>query len=144
MTEKLEDRCKRLIVQREYKECEKKLGEAMLQNPHSAIPHNLMGILMEKERNHVLAMKHFRAAYALDPTYIPARYNMEQYGTMYPSGRCAYTEKDCPIQNDPQFNRIREVPHFKCSEHEAGDFLVSDGEQAPSDTLQSSYSVMSK
>ena len=48
MTEKLEDRCKRLIVQHEYKECEKKLGEAMLQNPHSAIPHNLMGILMEK------------------------------------------------------------------------------------------------
>ena len=91
MTEKLENRCKRLIVQHEYKECEKKLGEAMLQNPHSAIPHNLMGILMEKERNHVLAMKHFRAAYALDPTYIPARYNMEQYGTMYPSGRCAYT-----------------------------------------------------
>ena len=48
MTEKLEDRCKRLIVQHEYKECEKKLGEAMLRNPHSAIPHNLMGILMEK------------------------------------------------------------------------------------------------
>ena len=67
MTEKLEDRCKRLIVQHEYKECEKKLGKtAMLRNPHSAIPHNLMGILMEKENNHVLAMKHFRAAYALD------------------------------------------------------------------------------
>jgi len=93
MTEKLEDRCKRLIVQHEYKECEKKLGEAMLRNPHSAIPHNLMGILMEKENNHVLAMKHFRAAYALDPTYIPARYNMEQYGTMYPSGRCPIQRK---------------------------------------------------
>lgn len=49
MTEKLEDRCKRLIVQHKYKECEKKLGEAMLQDPHSAIPHNLM----EKENNHV-------------------------------------------------------------------------------------------
>ena len=53
MTEKLEARCKRLIVQHEYKECEKKLGEAMLRNTHSAIPHNLMGILMEKENNHV-------------------------------------------------------------------------------------------
>ena len=50
----------------------------MAENPHCAIPHNLMGILLEKEANHVLAMKHFRAAYALDPTYIPARYNMEQ------------------------------------------------------------------
>ena len=111
MTEKLEDRCKRLIVQHEYKECEKKLGEAMLHNPHSAIPHNLMGILMEKENNHILAMKHFRAAYALDPTYIPARYNMEQYGTMYPSGRCAYTEEDCPVQNDPQFKVVYDEHH---------------------------------
>ena len=25
--------------------------------------------------------KHFRAAYALDPTYIPARQNLEVYGT---------------------------------------------------------------
>ena len=111
MTEKLEDRCKRLIVQHEYKECEKKLGEAMLRNPHSAIPHNLMGILMEKENNHVLAMKHFRAAYALDPTYIPARYNMEQYGTMYSSGRCAYIEEDCPVQNDPQFKVVYDEHH---------------------------------
>ena len=96
MTEKFEDRCKRLIVQHEYKECEKKLGEAMLQNPHSAIPHNLMGILMEKERNHVLAMKHFRAAYALDPTYTPARQNLEVYGTFYSCGKCAFDESDCP------------------------------------------------
>ena len=40
----------------------------MAENPHGAVPHNLMGILLEKESNHVLAMKHFRAAYALDPT----------------------------------------------------------------------------
>ena len=32
MTEKLENRCKRLIVQHEYKECEKKLGEAIPQS----------------------------------------------------------------------------------------------------------------
>ena len=59
----------------------------MAENPHCAIPHNLMGILLEKESNHVLAMKHFRAAYALDPTYVPARYNMEQYAQMYPTGK---------------------------------------------------------
>ena len=38
MTEKLEDRCKRLIVQHEYKECEKKTGrgnasESPFRNP---------------------------------------------------------------------------------------------------------------
>ena len=59
----------------------------------------------------VLAMKHFRAAYALDPTYIPARYNMEQYGNMCPSGRCAYTEEDCPVQNDSQFKVVYDEHH---------------------------------
>ncbi|MGM9946581.1 hypothetical protein [Floccifex sp.] len=106
MHDTLEDICKQLIYCQEYKECENKLKEAMFQNPHSAIPHNLMGILMEKERNHVLAMKHFRAAYALDPTYIPARYNMEQYGSLETSKSCAYSENDCPIQNDSQFKVV--------------------------------------
>lgn len=36
----------------------------------------------------------FCAAYALDPTYVPARYNMEQYAQMYPTGKCAFTEED--------------------------------------------------
>lgn len=48
-------------------------------------------------------MKHFRAAYALEPTYVPAWYNMEQYAQMYSTGKCAFTEEDCPVKNDHQF-----------------------------------------
>ena len=80
MSNTLEERCRQLMIQRKFEQCEKEIETAMAENPHCAIPHNLMGILMEKESNHILAMKHFRAAYALDPTYVPARYNMEQYG----------------------------------------------------------------
>lgn len=47
-------------------QCQKEIETAMAENPHCAIPHNLMWILLEKESNHVLAIKHFRAAYALD------------------------------------------------------------------------------
>ena len=111
MIDKLERRCKELIAREEYKECEKEIGEAMAKDPHSAIPHNLMGILMEKKRNHVLAMRHFRAAYGLDPTYIPARYNMEQFGEMHPSGKWAYSEEDCPFQNDSQFKIVYDERH---------------------------------
>lgn len=39
------------------------------------------------------AMKHFRAAWALDPTYLPARQNMDSF---YPSDKWAYNESDCP------------------------------------------------
>lgn len=113
MAETLERECKELIARHEYKECATIIGKAMMDNPHSAIPHNLMGILMEEQRNHILAMKHFRAAYALDPTYIPARYNMERYGEFYATGKCAYTEEDCPVKGDSQFK-------IEYDEHQVG------------------------
>lgn len=94
MSHTLEESCRQLMIQRKFEQCQKEIETAMSENPHCAIPHNLMWILLEKESNHVLAMKHFRAAYALDPTYVPARYNREQYAQMYPTGKCAFTEED--------------------------------------------------
>lgn len=100
MSERLEDKCRELIEKKEYETCEKEIADAMVTMPHSAVPHNLMGILLEKEHNHILAMKHFRAAYGLDPAYVPARYNMDQFGTIrLQEGklRYAYSEADCRI-----------------------------------------------
>lgn len=99
----LENACRTLIARAEYAKCEKKIRKAMEEDPHSAVPHNLMGILLEQQCQHTLAMKHFRAAAALDPTYIPARYNMEQFGTQPFGVRCAFCEDNCPAENDPQF-----------------------------------------
>lgn len=95
MTGQIIDVCRMLIDNREYDACEEMLSKAMAQEPHSAVPHNLMGVLLEKEGDHIMAMKHFRAAYGLDPTYVPARYNMDQYGAFFPTGKCAYSEDDC-------------------------------------------------
>lgn len=71
---------------------------AMQHYPHAPEPHNLMGIVLEKNGDHVSAMKHFRAAWALDPTYLPARYNLETYGTFFTSGKCAFDENDIPSE----------------------------------------------
>ena len=59
-------------------------------------PITCLALCWKKEGDHVGAMKHFRAAYALDPTYIPARQNLEVYGTFYSCGKCAFDESDCP------------------------------------------------
>lgn len=67
----------------------------MLKSPHSAIPHNLIGILLEKQNMHLLAMKHFRTACALEPTYAPSRLNLERYGKFCSSGDGIYSEEDC-------------------------------------------------
>ena len=87
---------KELIGRLAYDECADVLSKAMQAHPHAAEPHNLFGILLEKRGDHVAAMKHFRAAWALEPTYLPARYNLDLYGTLCVHGSCAYTEADCP------------------------------------------------
>lgn len=73
----------------------------MSEAPHAPEPHNLMGIILENENDHIGAMKHFRAAWALDPTYLPARFNMEQYGRFSAVERVdAYDESDCTVEDE--------------------------------------------
>lgn len=92
-----------LINTQNYEECQALIYDAMGKYPHAPQPHNLIGILLEKIGDHVAAMKHFRAAYALDPTYQPVRKNLECYGTFFSNGRCAYEESDC-ISNESTGN----------------------------------------
>lgn len=47
-------------------------------SPESPIPHNLLGITCEYERDFTRAQNHYRAALALDPTYNPAQMNLER------------------------------------------------------------------
>ena len=69
----------------------------MEQYPHAPQPHNLLGIVMEKTGKHHAAMKHFKAALALDPEYLPAKYNLRTYGTFFSRGSCAFDESDITI-----------------------------------------------
>lgn len=76
--------------------CEALIFDAMAKYPHAPEPHNLIGIVLEKQGDHPMAMKHFRAAWALDPHYLPARQNLENFGTFFSSGTYAFDESDCP------------------------------------------------
>lgn len=80
----------------QYDECIELIHEAMSKYPDAPHPHNLLGIILEKTRQHSKAMSHFRAAYALDPSYRPAKFNLQTYGTFYSIGKCAFSEEDLP------------------------------------------------
>ena len=85
-----------LVAQRHFSQAEDEAARAMAAAPHDAQPHNLMGIIAESRNDHVQAMKHFRAAWALDPTYRPARINMERYGSFCEQiPRPVYDETEC-------------------------------------------------
>lgn len=55
-----------------------------------------MVFYLKKIGDHAAAMKHFRAAWALDPTYLPSRFNLNQYSEFYSSKKFAFDESDCP------------------------------------------------
>ena len=61
---------------RDDERCMEIIRQAMYLYPESAEPHNLLGLLRKAQGDRVQAMKHFRAALDLDPTYTPARQNM--------------------------------------------------------------------
>lgn len=69
-----------------FDESYKIIKNALCENPDAPEPHNLIGLWYEKNRNYNLARKHYRAAYALDPTYKSAIVNLERVCTMF-SGR---------------------------------------------------------
>ena len=89
-----------------FESCIEEIRSAMAQYPDAPHPHNLLGIILEKQGDHPSAMRHFRAAWALDPTYLPAEENLKTYATYYSRGRCAYDESDCGGGRSDSFSII--------------------------------------
>lgn len=90
------DRVRIYLGKHAYKECMEDICYAMYLHPDAPEPHNLMGILLEKQSDHVGAMKHFRAALDLDPTYLPAKRNMMDYARLDVSlPGCRFCFADC-------------------------------------------------
>lgn len=58
------------------------LQEAASLNSEKPEPFNLLGVIYELKSRHPEAMKMYRAALALDPTYKPAAENLERAGEM--------------------------------------------------------------
>lgn len=94
------DQIRALVEQEDYEGSEALIRSAMSKYPHAPQPHNLLGIVLEKKGDHLAAMKHFRAAWALDPSFAPARCNLDRFGSFTPKGKCAYDESDCPRQQE--------------------------------------------
>lgn len=89
------DIIRKLLLQRAYDECERRTVRMLERFPHSPDPHNLYGVLLEKRGEHLLALKHFRAALSLDPSHAPAIHNLETYATLFSHGSYAIDESDC-------------------------------------------------
>lgn len=63
---------------RNLKPAYEEIVEAMHLYPDAPQPHNLLGIWFELKGNGLMARRHYRAAYSLDPTFQPACKNIER------------------------------------------------------------------
>ncbi len=91
---------RRLVLANRYNDCYDCILEALIRYPHAPQPHNFLGILLLKKGDKATAIKHFLAAEALDPTYEPARLNLENQVSPFAKKRCFFDETDCPTKTD--------------------------------------------
>ena len=78
-------RCLSLAIQSLHQHDQEKayyeIIEAMHIFPDAPQPHNLLGIWFEINGDEIMARRHYRAAYSLDPTFKPACKNIERICT---------------------------------------------------------------
>lgn len=113
------DTVRTLVGEGDYEKCREIIFASMANFPDAAQPHNLYGLLLEREGFHAAAMKHFRAAWALDPSYRPARQNLDHYGTFFSCGCCAFDESDCPEEHTGESETVRDRRGIKRAERRA-------------------------
>lgn len=76
-------------------ECKIRILDALKKYPDAPQPQNLLGILAERHNNCIQAMAHYRASYALSPSYRPSRRNMDRYADFNNKTKCCYMDQDC-------------------------------------------------
>lgn len=103
---------KKMVRLGNFNEAFKITYESMAKFPNNPEPHNLLGILLEKEGKHILAMKHFRIAWVLDPTYQPASENLSNFGNFIYCEKYAYDESDCPDETKHEYGIIYDEKHI--------------------------------
>ena len=94
---------KKYIEEKDWDSCMELIPRYMERYPNSAVPHNLLGIVLESQGHHPDAMRHFRAAWSLDPTFLPASQNIDA-SSLYDSEKDvkpAYTVDDCLPERQP-------------------------------------------
>jgi lipoprotein NlpI len=98
------EQVKALISAKKYSQCEDLIASYMGKYPHACQPHNLMGILLEEEGNHTIAMEHFRVAWMFDPSYLPAQQNLTSCSDSFAKQKKYYYEKkDCPAETTSDY-----------------------------------------
>jgi DNA-binding NtrC family response regulator len=77
---------KKRVMQRDFHAAAEHVRQAIAVDASKAEAFNLLGAILEIRGERLEAQKNYRAALALDPTYVPARQNLDRSVQMRPEG----------------------------------------------------------
>jgi len=69
---------KRLITEQKWDDADGYLRKAITMEPRKPEPYNLIGVMLEMQGDKIEALKMYRAALGVDPTYPPAKANIDR------------------------------------------------------------------
>jgi Flp pilus assembly protein TadD len=87
---------KACINRREFDKAYEYLQKSIGMEPRTPEPYNLIGVILELNGEIVEAMKMYRAAMAIDPTYSPASSNLDR------ATKWNYTRRGIKLGEDPE------------------------------------------
>lgn len=112
------DYVRKQLLQRAYDDCEQRIIYMIERFPHNPEPYNLLGIVLEQRGEHLLALKHFRVALSLNPSYAPAIHNLETYATLFSHGSYAIDESDCQVLEIQKVESEAKASKTMCNEED--------------------------
>ena len=103
-------RCLSLAIQSLHQHDQEKayyeIIEAMHIFPDAPQPHNLLGIWFEINGDEIMARRHYRAAYSLDPTFKPACKNIERICTFESAEPFSFDFGDNPTASENTMKKL--------------------------------------
>jgi uncharacterized protein HemY len=95
------------IKEKDYTDALKYITDAISVNQNQPEAHNLLGVLAEKRREYELALRHYRAACALDPSYKPANRNLDRITSFYSESTMNEPDLGINDMNDEELHSQR-------------------------------------
>jgi len=89
---------KKSLTERDFDAAAEHVRQAIALDASRPEAFNLLGAILEIRGSHLQAQKNYRAALALDPSYLPAQQNLERSVQLTPKGPVALGE---PRRSDP-------------------------------------------
>lgn len=90
---------RQLLESRDFNQAHHFVSQLIVQNPYSAMPQNLLAVVLDAMGDSELALIHFRIAWILEPYSRVVNYNLSLIDSRFRTKKYALTPADCVVEH---------------------------------------------